>query len=769
MAREKKPATQTRGQTTFKISTASRSAFAEPLAAFVFDREGILLESGKVKEGKLSLGLSAKAAARSQFFLLPATEGLAEDAITPARLRKLGAFQPIFGPSEAGEIPRVIEIPGSVLDLWPFCLCLVRGRVVRSSDGRPVCNARVHICEVDRLPWLIAKLPDPDIFRLRDDLLDALRRPPQPFPPDPFPDPLGPIPNPPEPRPGPDPAPFFRPLIRLGEHLAVPRSAGSAAFRTLPISDPSLTREVSAQLTSSSPALVRNALAVNWKLILPYLCLWPWWWRLRCDEVAVVATDPNGRFQAIVPYPCSGDHPDLYFWVEHDLGAGFETVHRPPMACWTHWNHPCGTEVTLHVTDPRVPSCQGEGSPPGKEVWVLSVGRAVSIGEIHTSLAGSLEGMVGDPSPGGGQNLAFGGKLEPRVWFGREALIEDDITHYLWSVRPAGGSESDWSPLNRQVIRHYTTGGGTAPVEVMGPEPGGSNIGRFRIRPMDPPPGSFEWLVADEREDLATAHFETQTPPAPNPFPACGVPDPHAGKYELKLELFDSSGTPVIWEDRGIVLRIATSEAPFGDDPINTEVAGSYHRIKNAGGKTTAFRMVLHIDNGRCGASIDAIAGAGIAVNPDCGVVTLVGPASSLDVGFHAGRPGGLARFDFDTERGLSTGIPQASANGGVDDGSANGFTPTTPCHFSKAGIPTSSFLDTCSQAAFSEHLRVWALTHDGYHRRSGLDAHDVAAFMLTEPCPPCPPCDQADGDQGRGPGQGRGQGRGQGQGGGTG
>ena len=50
----------------------------------------------------------------------------------------------------------------------------------------PVCNARVHICEVDRLYWVIARLPSHDIFRLRDDLLDIVRRP-LPWPPIPEP------------------------------------------------------------------------------------------------------------------------------------------------------------------------------------------------------------------------------------------------------------------------------------------------------------------------------------------------------------------------------------------------------------------------------------------------------------------------------------------------------------------------------------------------------------------------------------------------------
>jgi hypothetical protein len=61
------------------------------------------------------------------------------------------------------------------------------------SDNRAVCNAWVHICEVDRVARLISKLPDPDVLRLRDDLLDIIRNAPIPRPiPDPDPEPFPP-------------------------------------------------------------------------------------------------------------------------------------------------------------------------------------------------------------------------------------------------------------------------------------------------------------------------------------------------------------------------------------------------------------------------------------------------------------------------------------------------------------------------------------------------------------------------------------------------
>ncbi len=718
---------------TLEVTTKARPHFDESLHAFVYDKQGNLVERGDVKSGKLTLSMSPGDVARSRVFLVPASKGLTDvdDAPAPSRLQALGAFEPVLRGGIAGDLTTKVEIPGSILDGWPFCLCLVQGRVIRASDQRGVCGARVRICEVDRVPRWILELPDRDILKLRDDLLRPI---PLPFPPEPRPDPapIGPLPPEPPlpPGPGPDPAPFDRPLFRFDLERR-----SQMASTALPMEFQTVLR------TSATPA-VRRALVDNWRLLLPYLCFWPSWWRYRCDEVAVVTTDANGRFQLLLPYDCDGDKPDLYFRVEYDFGAGWETVYAPPLPCWTHWDYECGSEVVLRVSDSRVPGCSDEPDLDGKQVWVLSVGRTVSVGEILTSAAGADEGKAEEGfayAASGSARFAFGGKLEPRVWFGRTALAADGIHHYLWSVRPLGSTESDWTPLSRQVIRHYTMPDGTAPVAVMGPEPAGANAGRFQIRPKEPPTGGIEWLVADEREDLASAHLETSAPPWPDgPRPSCGLADPRAGKYELKLELFDDSGARVAWEDEGITLRYATNEAPFGTDPVLTAVADPYHRITEAG-KTVAFRMVLHVDNARCGGEVQPVSGTGIGVDPACGVVTLTGPAPTVALAFDAGRPGGLAHFRFRTERGVSTPVPSGNADGPVTTAAANGFTRSSTCTFTKAGLDPLTLLGGCDQGAFSERLHVRALTVDGYNRLSGLDASDVAAFMLTRPCPGAP------------------------------
>lgn len=717
---------------TIPVSTEDRPTFDQPLVAYHFDAVGNLRERVLVEGRRVSLEVDPAEAGRGRLFIIPQSAEREGFEPSPGTLARLGAYEAILRPGD--ELIDVIRIPGDFIDLWPLCFCTVRGRVLRSSDGRPICNARVHICEVDRIPIWILRLPEADLVRLRDDLLTELRKPviPRFEPPPPFP---------PRPGPGPDPASDARRLFRGQAHdLAAEETTPAAGFGQ-DVSSLSLDR----RLFSSSSTVLGAALADNWKLILPYLCYWRWWWGwFQCDEVAVLTTDPNGRFQTTIPYLCSGDKPDLYFWIEYDFGTGFETVYEPPIACWTHWDYPCGSEVTIHVSDHRVPACNDEPDLPGKQVWVMSIGRTVSIGEIHTS--GALEGLVSESS----EEYAFGGKLEPRVWFSRDSLIGSGITHYLWSRRKFGAT--DWTPLSRQVIRHYTDiASGTQPIDVMGPESGGPNAGRFRIRPTAVPSANpnDEWVVADEREDLATAHFETVPPPLPSPRPDCGVADPNAGKYELKLELFDSAGVLVDFDAAGITLRNATTEAPFGTATVNTVVADPYHRILNAGGHTVGFRTVLHVDNSYCGANVDPISGSGLTIDANCGIVTMTGPSPTVNVAFSAGRPGGLARFRLSTQLGVSSTVNIASTGGRVTDASTPAdpgqpgnpgggtFTGGAPCTFSRNGIATADMLHGCPQGAFAEWLYVWAYSHDGYGRLSGLDASDVSAFMLTELCEP--------------------------------
>jgi len=706
----------------FAVSTEDRPHFKEDLTAYAFSESGELLDAAAVRGGKATIKTTGP---RTRIFVGPTLPG--DIPPTLAQMQRVQAFEPVLRPGLTGPVVESVRIPGSLLDVWPLCFCLIRGRVVRNIGGQdlPVCGARVHICEVDRLRIWIERLPGPDILRLRDDLIRVIDLPPLPEPPVPPP----PGPRPPLRFPAPDPKP--RPISGSAlSQRAAPKQLQSAAAQ------PSirLSAETRAALISTSVTVVREALVNNLGLILPYLCLWPWWWRFRCDEIRVVETDAFGRFQTLYIYPCHGDKPDLYFWVEYQIGGVWQTVYRPPIPCFTHWNYACGSEITIHISDERVPVCGDPELLPGCQAAVLSIGKNVSVREVQTS--GPGEGLTTGGRP-------FGGSLEPHVWFGRECLFGKNITKYRWSYRKAG--DPIWIIIEHEVGRHYVvvdpvTSDLSFPFEVLGPD--GSN--HFRIKPIAPPAPGLEWFVVNPRLDTATAFFET------NPL-AGGDVAAAAGRYEIKLELFKDDGTLVDWTAEGIDLKVPKvgETAPFGPDTLETEDAPAYYRVVHPGnGHTMGFRMVVHVDNNECTAEVLAVTGSGLSIDADCGFIEYT-PGAAAMLSFVAHHPNGFATFGFNVTRGLSGAVPSADSSGKVGASPLNGYslTGTAPHTYAKT-IPVTDLLGTCPSAAFSQVLDVDALATDGWNRLSDYDAGDSAAFALDVPCPPCE-CEEEDNESG--------------------
>lgn len=203
--------------------------------------------------------------------------------------------------------------------------------------------------------------------------------------------------------------------------------------------------------------------------------------------------------------------------MEYEIDGSWETVYKPPIPCNTYWDYKCGAEVTIRVNDDRVPGCDEEPDLAGCVVQVLSIGRKISMSEIlGPGASAGEEGLNVDTV-----QRPFGGKLEPRLWFSRSKLRDDkNIKYYKWSYRKltegdgTPGPPGDWTPLKRAVVRHYAkpaSGGGVSHVPYpLGPQPVGIQTDLYEIKPTTLPPGGIEWTVVDEREDLASGHFETQ-------------------------------------------------------------------------------------------------------------------------------------------------------------------------------------------------------------------------------------------------------------------
>lgn len=748
----------------FNVPFAGEPGKELEAAAYAFDRRGRLLTSAtfKAAEGKVRLNLDEKTARHARIFVGPLPpEERQQEAITLETMARWQAYEALWQFRPGQWQYELLPIPDLNWRWWLWCRCRVRGRVVRPvtihgiTFNMPVCHARVHICEVDRIPWIIPRLPDPDIWRLRDDLLKLLERPfpipiPQPDPP-PFRFDIGVIDPSPEALAAMQPGAALADAVALNPQPLPPREhammatmqsgaslADAVAFDPQP--DPPKVSEMSqiplairANLASQSITIVRQALIDNVALLRPFLCYFDWFlYRLRCDEVAVVETDAYGRFDTTIWYPCFGDHPDLYFWVEYAIGGVWTTVYNPPMRCNTYWNYVCGTEVTIRVTDPRVPWCSPTPRVNGNHLAILGIGENVGFQQIHGPSAGANRGLT----VSGGGTIAgapFGGVLEPRVYFG-EDLIANGITHYRWSYRKIADSANNpvsgsWRAMDRQVIRHYAYVGSDGTLKFkpyfLGPDTdpaltvSGQNL--FQIQPEDPPTGAWTPQV-NAHENTASAHFETH-------LLAGGDAHLGAGKYELKLELFNNAGVRIPFQ-AGSVTNVqpvvAVGNAPFGPGEVTTTPAPSENLVVESG-NVVAFRLIVHVDNIPCEAQIYP-ARIGLTTANPCGFLNYSSTADLVRLAFKARHEHDFATFSFNVNRGSVGSVESASGRVGINP--TDGYSEADG-EYSKY-VSASALLGGCVRAAFAQTLSVDAMATNGWGRLSYLDRDGMPlAFAL--------------------------------------
>lgn len=718
------------------------------IVAYAFDHGGRLIASAPLKEQQVQLNLDSKDGnIPARILFAPPLAKNRTQAPSIGELERLRAYEPVWHFDPKKFEYELLPIPEFNWHWWWLCACRVRGRVVKSVNvhgviqDMPVCHARVHICEVDPLLIVIPRLPDEIIDRIRDELLEP--RPPIRFP--------IPLPDPPPFRFDPhvvDVSPInvarMQPLraappAKQFASMAARRAGGEVMLNPQPLppqAAPELPATVRAQLTSVSTNFTRQALLDNAVLLRPYLCLWPWIWPYfyRCDEVAVIDTDNNGRFDTTIFYPCSGDHPDLYFWVEYCIGGVWTTVYHPPLRCNIWWDYVCGSDVTIRVTDPRVPWCGDPNPLPGKQVAVLLIGNGVSMPEIQRQSAGANEGLTTAGEP-------FGGSLEPHVWFG-DGLIASGITHYRWSYRRLTGPDGvtpqvgAWTALDKDVVRHYGEIMADSTLTFkpfpLGPDPAFAGQNLFKIRPVNPPLNvgavSSSWAPeVDARENTASGFFLSHLLESSNALAA-------AGKYELKFELFHADGSPVnLSDDPGgpVLLKVPTGTGPFGAGTVPTElvahfpaVAGDMEDrvIRDGAGKIVAFRLVLRVDNNHCDAVI-GIPTINAAPANDCGVMEYSASGDIVVMPYSAVHPHGFATYSFTLTRGIVP-LPALSQSG----------TALSPGTFSQTASAGALLSLACPIAGFSEALHVWAMATDGWNRQWQYDAFDHGAFVLAPP-----------------------------------
>lgn len=715
---------------------------APPLQAYAFTAQGKLLDSGVVDGGAATLALPAELDGRMLKVILGPRIEKGQPVPTAAALERMGGYvQPT---RLLGKEPVLqLTVPSFIFPKW--CWCFVRGRLVKrftlpdgSTRELPVCHARVHICEVDRISWVIEKLPEREILHLRDDLLDKLRQVPWPLPPIPRPGPeIGPIV-------GPMPGPISAPGNNRMTLAAATKATASPQTRAISNAD-SVAMQTYALAASRSAEQVRRQLIELGSFIAIHLCDLRYLWSyFQVDCLTTVDADDQGRFSALIFRDCA-DQPDVYLWVEQFQGGAWTTVYRPGIGCGTRWNYVCGTEIVLNL--PSAVACEDPpyDVPPGVTLFVLpyAIGYA-SIWGIPSGAPTAPLGWVRSDgmldyethtSLGVLQNAPFGGTLN---------FIHDDsyfipssgimYYRYAWrrlSITPnSGAGDISWTPIGTPLARgyrmEYSDRLPTYEVFPAGPVSPGPHSGLFAFKPQTPPVRATDSPTVVVREwtggNLGEVAASWDTLLAAPPLSADNATD-DAGDFEVKIEVFDSAGVQVV-PGAGTFQFLARNA-----DGTTTRLSTA---AEEAGG---AYVLRVHVDNNAVGIDLPQPSIGGVSASDDCGFLRYQA-GDMVRVRFMATHPNQHAVFRFGITRG-SNGLASASTpTPYVEVAAASAPTGTTPYikvgdHYQRDFSPPE-LVGTCVNAAFAASLGVYRKATDGY-QRIGSDASGLIAFALAE------------------------------------
>jgi hypothetical protein len=319
-----------------------------------------------------------------------------------------------------------------------------------------------------------------------------------------------------------------------------------------------------------------------------------------------------------------------------------------------------------------------------------------------------------------------------------------------------------WHPMTHPVYRYYKTLVPNPtpppslkpyyPADLMGPDPALPGLNLFRIQPVDPPAPGIEWSLLNEHIDMAYAYFETA-----GLLEADGA-TPVAGQYEIKLELFDSSGSLVNWSNptgsslpTPIYPFVSSNAAPFVPPAgMTTDPAPAANLITDSAGNVWGYKMVLYVDNNKCQAFIyDTWVDATTNYAGPCGFIRFANRDTSLaNLAFLAYQPFAHAMLRFRVDKGSSGDVPIVTAGWDYVNNQyvwapagspVNGFARTSGSVFYKA-VLIKNLLDAngfnCPQAAFAETLYVYATPTDGYQRAWWLDAEATPKAFALAPVP---------------------------------
>jgi hypothetical protein len=654
------------------------------------------------------------------------SEGASNDQpITLADLTRRGAQEQYLrtGP-DAKNLKAAFQIPHEIWYCW-IRFCFVKGTLLKRiySSGiaidYPVCGATVQIWEVERILLLISKLTDVQLEKLRQYMLN-----PQPLPPGPDPGPerqlfqssLNAVAFNPQPDPPGDPYPF-RTLgqIEVAQPVSTVQefSVASAEFEQVH----------RAALSGNLSTLRQSLLTVNEAAIRYIFCLlFPWWITKR--QIGTLTTDRCGNFQGYVFLSCN-ETPNLYFTASVSfLGIQFSIYDPTPVSCYTHWNYQCGTEVTLYTSSAFAPLCAPCPPIDAPENYVLF--RALGNVQLNGIYGASpvLSGVTNASNIGEAANLygagldsPFGGTVLPRVEFDSSLRALNKAVYYQISYRP--GTSGGFIPLPGSIDRKYNHFVGTdlvTSVYNLGPKVVNGVANLFEIPPALPPQG--DWAFPNPPSDLANAVFPTVTPPL-GPTPP---PEGTHGIYQLKLELFDSSGAQVNIATAGIRYFVPTTQDP--DGTIHTADAATIGLVSG-----NRFILTMHVDNQATFGSLGTPTLDGVGADT-CGVFrysSMVAiPMGTVTIPYTATHPDNFATYSYRLARGATPLTPPTTS------GKVSAATNPALIAMSVLSLLRQPDGTICDTAGFAEDLYVAALATDGWSRQSQYDSNPgPRAFVL--------------------------------------
>jgi hypothetical protein len=708
------------------------------LRAYLFNHEGKLLQTADVKNDEVKFSAYFKSVRNVRVLIAPADEGN-RNIETASDLARYKPYEPVFSITDKG-ILQTLPIPYRYWCWWVKKHCRVLGTVKKMFDisgfveARSICDVRVHICEVDRIRWIIWRIPDYIIDKVRLELISQ----------QPIPHPIGPDPGPEE--------------MRIAPHSMIAESTpahGFTAAKSIHTGGHRLQSALHSQLANASINEVRDLIVKNLGILHPIFCLWPWWWPwfYTCTEIGVATTDINGRFDVNLEYwDCATDTIDLYFWVEYNINGIWTTVYDPPIPCNTYWNFVCGSDVTIWLSDPRVLwGCHNVLD--GEILWVKTVGWSTSVTHIKQTDEWQLPPAYGtsafvgvpsfdkigltdgsypsSPNTYGDYRRPFGGTLNFIVQFG-DGFPNNGATYYRWSYRKLrnallGPQLTGFLPLTNGISKGYTyIFGGHFYFNsiVLGPVTVNGIANLFRIPPADLPGASAPFNVPE-----AFPHWDQNTVTASFDSSSLIGGD---GLYEFKLEVFDQNGNLVSLPRNVYQIPHPNTFVPSIDAPNDY----LYLTSSNA----NAYKMVMRIDNNVPLAEIYKvqILQGGVyvdAASDCCGFVkynpTQISNPNLIKIMFRAYHPFNFADFNFGIQKGTCNDPGQRGATDAASMviGDTNGYTRDGFWIYSKTFSP-ATLLGIClaeQKAAFAEMLSVQPLSTDGTYQAFGTIGATVA------------------------------------------